>query len=1181
MNTFRATSLLSILLGSAIPLFSQVSLVKDINKGINELTPSYSHGEVLYACGDHVFFNARNEKGNELWRTDGTSNGTLMIKDTYKGPESGYSGKVGCLNSKFYFMARDPENGAEVWVTDGTTENTKPVTDFSAGMGDYDLAFATIMNNEMYFYKDSDKNGLTEIWKSNGVIGVSDSLLQLSIGPGVGNFVNATMNSNTHLFFSVYKFNTATVEELWVTDNSKPAVKLLDGAFLGGFYNLGNKVLFSYVDAVTKHNELWISDGTLNGTQRVKDFGLGGSLQGFASFKNEVVFLAGGTPYITDGTTAGTRVMAQISAQAYTIVDDVFYGFNKNYSTEKSLIFKTDGAVANQIEFTNSGSMFGQIPVLGDKLFFPYENGPAGSEPGFTDFTLQQGITLLKDIYPGLQTSSPRSWQVHKGKLYIIADDGIHGSEIWVSDGTTQGTQLLKDVASVTGSFEPRANVLHNSNGKLLYLASHTLPGSGTFDSLYLTNGSTIQRVSGSNFKASGSFYIGKIKDDLIYQTSGNLYRAQANGQVWTVGPLTNHKGAMGMWDSYSYSVNNKVIFPLSTFGPPTGHGAEFIVTDSTKAGTHLLKDINPGDNNGINGEGGVLGNRLIFAGNDGVNGFELWITDGSTANTQLLKDIRPGAGGSAPALFATLKDHLFFSADDGVSGRELWVTNGTAEGTKLVKDIKSGNDSSAPINIVPAGSKVFFTVFDINQGWQLWKTDGTSSGTVRIKDVDGNSNSIGRKPSNFTAVGSLVYFSSWDEQHGNEVWRSDGTEAGTYVIDVVDGINGSFPSLFTELNGDVYFKANDSFYKTNGSKEGTIKVSDLPPFEIDTLLQQIYFTAVHPQYGFELFHLFVKKKQSVVVHEIPAKRFGDPIFTISALASSGLTNFTYSSSNPAIAEITTDGKIKINGVGTTQITVTQPGNDEIESATATRALVVGKALQAITFSQIPNKKMGDEGFELSGTSSSGLLVSFKSNSELITIEGKIVSIKNPGTVSITALQEGSELYEAATSVTQTFCINPAKPSISTGEQAAEFLTLTSSSEAGNQWFIDGEIIDGALESTYNADETGLYSVQTTIDNCTSEMSDGVPVVITGIEDPISSLSLYPNPVSNTFVVDARNVQSGELVSVTIRDVLGRPHATFFGEDFIVCDVEHFDSGSYLVEIRTGKGIRCKLIFKQ
>ena len=109
----------------------------------------------------------------------------------------------------------------------------------------------------------------------------------------------------------------------------------------------------------------------------------------------------------------------------------------------------------------------------------------------------------------------------------------------------------------------------------------------------------------------------------------------------------------------------------------------------------NLIKDINPGIEDGNPKEGLAFNEQLIFQANTEVTGIELWISDGTEAGTQLLKDINTDAdfsnGNSNPDQFIEFKGRVFFAAQSPTTGRELWVTDGTEAGTRLVKISTTG----------------------------------------------------------------------------------------------------------------------------------------------------------------------------------------------------------------------------------------------------------------------------------------------------------------------------------------------------------------------------------------------------------------------------------------------------------------------------------------------------------
>jgi len=61
-------------------------------------------------------------------------------------------------------------------------------------------------------------------------------------------------------------------------------------------------------------------------------------------------------------------------------------------------------------------------------------------------FAYGDDAVMVKDIYPGITSSSPNYLTEVNGELYFVANDGKNGAELWKSDGTAAGTVMLKDI---------------------------------------------------------------------------------------------------------------------------------------------------------------------------------------------------------------------------------------------------------------------------------------------------------------------------------------------------------------------------------------------------------------------------------------------------------------------------------------------------------------------------------------------------------------------------------------------------------------------------------------------------------------------------------------------------------------------------------------------------------------
>ena len=87
----------------------------DINPGSNNSFP-FEFTEV----GGLTFFVATTDKGQELWKTDGTQDGTSLVKDINPGSIGSRPYSLTNVGGTLYFVANDGSHGRELWKSDGT-----------------------------------------------------------------------------------------------------------------------------------------------------------------------------------------------------------------------------------------------------------------------------------------------------------------------------------------------------------------------------------------------------------------------------------------------------------------------------------------------------------------------------------------------------------------------------------------------------------------------------------------------------------------------------------------------------------------------------------------------------------------------------------------------------------------------------------------------------------------------------------------------------------------------------------------------------------------------------------------------------------------------------------------------------------------------------------------------------
>ncbi|GEM_PF-2042885 len=398
---------------------------------------------------------------------------------------------------------------------------------------------------------------------------------------------------------------------------------------------------------------------------------------------------------------------------------------------------------------------------------------------------VEPSVYLVKDI------SHPLGFVLLEGKLLFSASDSMYGSEVWISDGTSSGTELLKDIYPGESS---SGSVWLSGVGSQYFLLATTDQGR----ELWKTDGTT-----------EGTVLVKDINP----------------------GPGSSVK----YWPAESAVVEG-ILYFVANDGV---HGYELWRSDGTENGTFMVKDINPsGDGNPLNLF--VFNTQVYFSADDGVHGYELWRSDGTAAGTAMVANIYPDAETPSipPYPFFQLGGWLYFGADDKIYGFELWKTDGVV--TELMKDINPGASNSYPSDFMNYAGQFYFFADHQNYGRELWRTDGTSSGTVLVKDMYPGEGS-GHSPFSLNFVSLLVfnhelYFRATDGVHGIELWKTNGTSSGTLMVkDIGEDEFGSEPYSLAILGDRLYFTAKtlslgQELWSTDGTAAGTNLEADIYP---------------------------------------------------------------------------------------------------------------------------------------------------------------------------------------------------------------------------------------------------------------------------------------------------------------------------------------------------------------
>jgi len=410
----------------------------------------------------------------------------------------------------------------------------------------------------------------------------------------------------------------------------------------------------------------------------------------YAKWNNKMFYAGSGsnTLCVTDGTSGGTIGISSLggSTNISTIipVQDFVYVVTSDISFSPSItstdkIWKSDGTAA------------------GTSLVYAFS--PA---PGLSNINVYYSVS-------GHKTNYSKNGNI----IYFSAYDATNGMELWKSDGTGAGTQMVKDINSGTSSGQPAGFC--------------------------------------------------KIGTDVVFKSSS----ASGSGKLWKTDGTDAGTAQIPVAEPF-FIVNNdmaklgdKVIF----FAHNTVDGYEPYVSDGTAAGTFMLKNINPAGNSLLTQAQGlhlkIAGNYCYFIATDGIAP-GLWRTDGTAAGTIQLNS---ESNSISDVGYSTVDgDKIWYinynSASSGANSK-LIVSDGTVAGTAVVH-----STLSYPQNLSTYKGSVWMQARDIGStaNAEVWRSDGLQVNTNLALDVSSGANSS--NPFGFFELNGKLYF--WGKYNFN-----------------------------------------------------------------------------------------------------------------------------------------------------------------------------------------------------------------------------------------------------------------------------------------------------------------------------------------------------------------------------------------------------------------------------
>jgi hypothetical protein len=182
--------------------------------------------------------------------------------------------------------------------------------------------------------------------------------------------------------------------------------------------------------------------------------------------------------------------------------------------------------------------------------------------------------------------------------------------------------------------------------------------------------------------------------------------------------------------------------------------------------------------------------------------------------------------------------------------------------------------------------------------------------------------------------------------------------------------------------------------------------------------------SASSPSASLAVIETIGKADQTISFAALPGRTLGDPDFSLSAMASSGLPVSYSIVSGPASL---TAGQVHLTGAGTVTVRASQAGDSNYNPATdVDQSFAVAVGSQIITFAPLPDRTYGDAAFDVSATGGGSSQPVVFTATGACTISGVTVTLTAPGSCTVTASQAGDANYTAAASVPRLFMINKA-----------------------------------------------------------------------------------------------------------------------------------------------------------
>ncbi len=353
------------------------TLFKDLVPGANQGSQPQ---DFITVNGTMYFITTINGSSplHRLWKSDGTPTGTEIVMDSIINTNVGDVIHLINVNGTLFFAVN--KNGSsttatrtDLWKTDGTTAGTVFIDSLKNGdplsaTGDYPPQNFTAVGNKLFFQMGSG-NGI-ELWVSDGTAAGTMEVIDLATGSSggykLGGAENAPMGAyNGKVYFAGSTTGFSGSYKLYSSDGTAAGTTIVNNIEEPTGWIIYNNELYLFSQTGTNAG-MWKTDGTTSSLI------FAGEFSGAKIFKNEMYFKNGINLWKSDGTTGGTLFVTD-SANVITGAnnDYLFTSYMKSISSPPyyQMIYKrTDGIAGGTTVSKNLGAS-ASFNVVSNKMY--------------------------------------------------------------------------------------------------------------------------------------------------------------------------------------------------------------------------------------------------------------------------------------------------------------------------------------------------------------------------------------------------------------------------------------------------------------------------------------------------------------------------------------------------------------------------------------------------------------------------------------------------------------------------------------------------------------------------------------------------------------------------------------------------------------------------------------------